>query len=314
MVLSCQQFGKARIVEDECPYTLPVSCVEKCDGEENVSVSVGGIDLPVEEATSVSKQLSVNSPVCWDKGNGIPSCVSGKGEGVSSSSLSVEQTEGASQPVMVENSAVVSELVLHSAKAQEGKGPKFVSAREKGTITRLHPVSVYAESQRPDNSGACSLPVANVWLGKGVATLSNQGDTLARAQGEQKGDLVVLPTDRLTTGSKKEKIPKLVCGKGKDNASILLSNKSRSLPERGLCRNLPDEPEVIMDVSKIQKESVVAQENVPLEQALGEKGNGRISVRGELLLRKVSRDRNPHGNLCNLFAVAEGCESDLIKE
>ncbi|EMP23683.1 Olfactory receptor 6Y1 [Chelonia mydas] len=312
--LSSQQFGKVRIVEDECPYTLPVTCVENCDSEGNVPVSVKGIDLPVEGATPVYKQLSVNSPVCWDKGNEIQSCVSGKVEYVSASSLSVEQTEGAFQPVMVEDSAVVSELVLDSTKAQEGNGPKFVSARENGTVTRLHPVSVMAKSQRPNNSGACILPVANVWLGKGVATLSNQGDTLARAQGEQKSDLLVLPTDGVETCSKKEKIPELVCGKGKENASNLLSRKSRSLPERGLCRNPPDGPEVILDVSETQKESVVAQGSVPLEQALGEEGKGRISVRGELLLRKAPRERNPQGSLCKQFTATEGCESDLIKK
>nr|XP_042711924.1 uncharacterized protein LOC122174254 [Chrysemys picta bellii] len=64
MALSSQQFGKAGIVEDKCSYTLPVSCVENSDSEGNVPVSVPGIDLPMEEATSVSKQLSVNSPVC----------------------------------------------------------------------------------------------------------------------------------------------------------------------------------------------------------------------------------------------------------
>ncbi|EMP31434.1 hypothetical protein UY3_11460 [Chelonia mydas] len=223
MALSSQQFGKARIVEDECPYTLPVTCVENCDSEGNVPVSARSIDLPMEGATPVSKQLSVNSPVCWDKGNEIPSCVPGKGECVSGSSLSVEQTEGAFRPVMVENSVVVSELVLNSTKAQEGNGPKFVSDRENGTVTRFHPVNVYAKSQRPHNSGACILLVASVLLEKGVATLSDQGDILARAQGEHKGDLIVLPTDSLTTCSKKEKIPKLVCGKGKENASNLLS-------------------------------------------------------------------------------------------
>ncbi|EMP24827.1 hypothetical protein UY3_18110 [Chelonia mydas] len=168
MAVSSQQFGKARTVDDKSPYTLPVTCVEDCDSEGNVPVSVKGIDLPMEGATLISKQLSVTSPVCWDKGNEISSCVSGKGECISGSSLSGEQTEGAFQPVMVENSAVVSELVLDSTKAQEGNGPKFVSARKNGTVTRSHPVSVLAKSQRPDNSGACILPVANVWLGNSV--------------------------------------------------------------------------------------------------------------------------------------------------
>ncbi|EMP29683.1 hypothetical protein UY3_13189 [Chelonia mydas] len=160
MALSSQQGGKARRVEDECPWTLPVTWVENCDGEGNVPVSVRGIDLPMEGATPDSKQLSVTSLVCWDKGNEIPSWVSGKGESVSGSSLSVEQTEGALQPVMDEGRAVVSELVLDSAKAQEGNGPKFVSARENGTVTRSNPVRVLAKSQRPDNSGACILAVA----------------------------------------------------------------------------------------------------------------------------------------------------------
>nr|XP_042717416.1 uncharacterized protein LOC122174792 [Chrysemys picta bellii] len=117
MALSSQQFGKARRVEDECPYTLSVSCVENCDNEGNVPVSVMGIDLPMEEATSDSKQLSVNSPVCWDKGKEIPSCVSGKGEGFSSSSLSVKQTESASQFLLFDTLSVVPELVLDTAKS-----------------------------------------------------------------------------------------------------------------------------------------------------------------------------------------------------
>nr|XP_048702533.1 uncharacterized protein LOC125635199 [Caretta caretta]XP_048702534.1 uncharacterized protein LOC125635199 [Caretta caretta]XP_048702535.1 uncharacterized protein LOC125635199 [Caretta caretta] len=162
MAVSSQQCGKARRVEDESPWTLPVTCVEKCDREGNVSVFARGIDLPMEVTTPVSKRLSVTSLVCWDKGRETPSCVSGKGESVSGSSLSVEQTEGAFQPVMVEGRAVVSEFVLDSAKAQEGNGPKFASARENGPVTRSHPVSVYVKSQRPDNSGACILPVASV--------------------------------------------------------------------------------------------------------------------------------------------------------
>nr|XP_048673589.1 uncharacterized protein LOC125621125 [Caretta caretta] len=164
MAVSSQQGGKARRVEDESPWTLPVSWVENWDSEGNGSLSVRGIDLPMEGATLISKQLSVTSLVCWDKGNEIPTCVSGKGESVSGSSWSVEQTEGAFQPVMVEGHAVVSELVLDSAKAQEGKGPKFLSARENGPVTRSHPVRVYVKSPRPDNSGACILPVASVLL------------------------------------------------------------------------------------------------------------------------------------------------------
>ncbi|XP_065444270.1 uncharacterized protein LOC135982270 [Chrysemys picta bellii] len=314
MALSSQQFGKARRVEDGCPYTLSVSCAKNSDSEGNVPVSVRGVDLPMEEATPVSKQLSVNSPVCWDKGNEIPDSMSSKGKCVSNSFLSVEQTEGAFRPVMVESNLVVSELVLDSTKAQEGNGPKFASAGENGPVTRLHPVSGLAKSQRPNSSVACILPVAHVWLEKGVTTLSDQGDTLARAQGEQKGNLVVLPTDSLTTCSKKEKIPKLVCGKEKGSISNLLSRKSMGSPERGLCRNLPDGPKVILNISKIQTESVVAQESVPLEQALGEEGKGRISVRGELLLRKAPGERNPHGTRCKQFPAIEGCESDLIKE
>ncbi|XP_074924900.1 uncharacterized protein LOC142047209 [Chelonoidis abingdonii] len=311
MAVSSQQFGKTRIVEDECPYPLPVSYVENCNSEGNVPVSVRGIDLPMEEATSVSKQLSVNSPVCWDKGNEIPSCVSGEGECVSSFSVSVEQTEGAFQPVMVKGNSVVSELVVNTAKAQEGNGPEFLSAGKDGTVTRLHPVCVLAK------------------LEKGVAALSKQGDTLARAQGEQKGDLIVLPTNSLTTCNKEEIIPNLVCVEpnnlqvasdykescqGKESTSNVLSRESMSLPEKKLCRNLPNGPKVILNVSKTQKESVVAQGSVPLEQALGEKGKGRSSERGELLLRKAAKERNPHGNLCKQFTAAKGCESDLIKE
>nr|XP_048693061.1 uncharacterized protein LOC125630890 [Caretta caretta]XP_048693062.1 uncharacterized protein LOC125630890 [Caretta caretta]XP_048693063.1 uncharacterized protein LOC125630890 [Caretta caretta] len=313
MAVSSQQGGKARRVEDECPWTLPVSWVENWDSEGNVPVSVRGIDLPMEGATLISKQLSVTSLVCWDQGNEIPSCVSGKGKSVSSSSVSVEQTEGAFQPVMVEGRAVVLELVLDSAKTQEGKGPKFGSARENGPVTRSHPVSVYAKSQRPDNSGACILPVASVWLGKGAATLSNQGEILARAQGEHEGDVIVLPTEGVETCSKKEKIPELVCGKGKENASDLLSRESVSLPERGLCRNPPDGPEVILDVRETQKESVIAQESVPLEQALGKEDKSRISVRGELLHRKALGKSS--WSLCKQFTATEGeCESDLIKK
>ncbi|XP_074976859.1 uncharacterized protein LOC142069484 [Caretta caretta] len=314
MAVSSQQGGKARRVEDECPWTLPVSWVENWDREGNVPVSVRGIDLPMEGATLISKQLSVTSLVCWDQGNEIPSCVSGKGESVSGSSSSVEQTEGPFQPVMVEGRAGVSEFVLDSAKAQDGNGPKFVSAQENGPVTRSHPVSVYVKSQRPDNSGACILPVASVLLEKGVATLSNQGEILARAKGEHEGDVIVLPTEGVETCSKKEKIPELVCGKGKENASDLLSRESVSLPERGWCRNLPDGPEVILDVRETQKESVVAQESVPLEQALVKEGKSRISVRSELLHIKAPGERNPHGRLCKQFTATEGCESDLIQK
>ncbi|EMP39523.1 hypothetical protein UY3_03254 [Chelonia mydas] len=305
MALSSQQFGKARIVADECPHTLPVTRVENCESEGNVPVSVRGIDLPMEGATPVSKQLSTNSPVCWDKGNEIPSWVSGEGECVSISSLSVEQTEGAFQPVLVENSRVVSELVLDSTKAQEGNGPKFVSARENGTVTRLHPVSVFTKSQRPNNSGACILPLATVWLEKDVATQSTQGDSLARAQGEPKGDLTVLATDRLETCRKTEKIPEDVHGKGKENVSDLLMMKSSSLP---------DELKVILDVSESQKESVVAQEGVHLGLAPKEEVKGSISVRAELLLRKAPGERNLQGGLCKQLTATEGGESDFLKK
>nr|XP_042712054.1 uncharacterized protein LOC122174268 [Chrysemys picta bellii] len=177
--------------------------------QENVSLEQIKVDGQVEALTEEGKGRFLVGNSCLSVQE---RCMSGKEEGVSSSSLSVQQTEGAFQPVLVENSVVVSELVLDSTKAQEGNGPKFVCAGENGTVIRLHPVSVLAESQRPDNSGACILPVAYVWLEKGVATLSDQGDILARAQGGPKDDLIVLPTDGVETCSKKEKIPKLVCG------------------------------------------------------------------------------------------------------
>ncbi|EMP42541.1 hypothetical protein UY3_00189 [Chelonia mydas] len=246
MALCNQQFGAARLVEREYPYTLPVTCVENCDSEGNVPESVRGNDLPMKGATPISKQLSVNSPVCWDKGNEIPNCVSGKGECFSSSFLSVKQTEEACQPMTVENLSADPELILDITKAQEGSGSEFVSARDDDIAARLHPVDVINSSQRPRDSGVSILPVASVLLSKDTTTLSDQGAIVARAQGKHKGD--------------KE-----------ENASNLVTMKSSSLPERGLCENPPDGPEVIVDVSETQKEfgdlSVVPKSGLDMNKA-----------------------------------------------
>nr|XP_048710714.1 uncharacterized protein LOC125638676 [Caretta caretta]XP_048710715.1 uncharacterized protein LOC125638676 [Caretta caretta] len=255
MALSNQQCGKARLGECEYPYTLPVSSVENCDREGNVLVSVRGNDLPMKGATPISKQLSVNSHVCWDKGKDIPSCLSVKGECFSSSFLSVKQTEEDCQPMMVNNLSVDPELILDTTKAQEGSGPEFVSAKDGDIVTRLHPVDVINSSQRPSNSATSILPVASMLLGKDMTTLSDQGDIIARAQGKHEGDLTMLLTDSVESCNEEE------------NASNLVTKKSSSLPERGVCENPPDGAEVILDLRETQEESVVAQENVPLQQA-----------------------------------------------
>ncbi|EMP40737.1 hypothetical protein UY3_02027 [Chelonia mydas] len=255
MALSNQQCGKARLGEHEYPYTLPVSSVENCDSEGNVRVAVQVNDLPMKGAIPISKQLSVNSHVCWDKGKDIPSCLSVKGECFSSSFLSVKQTEEACQPMMVNNLSVDPELILDTMKAQEGSGPEFVSARDGDIVTRLHPVDVINSSQRPSHSATSILPVTSMLLGKDMTTLSDQGDIVARAQGKHEGDLTMLLTDSVESCNEEE------------NASNLVSKKSSRLPERGVCENPPDGAEVILDLRETQKESVVAQENVPLQQA-----------------------------------------------
>ncbi|EMP30245.1 hypothetical protein UY3_12665 [Chelonia mydas] len=127
------------------------------------------------------------------------------------------------------------------------------------------------------------------------------GDIIARAQGKHEGNLTMLPTDSMETCNKEE------------NASNLVTMKSSNLPEMGFCENPPDVTEVILDLRKTQEESVVAQENVPLEQALGEKGKGRISVKNGLLLRKIPEEENLQGAFCKQFAAIHGCGSDLIE-
>ncbi|EMP33660.1 hypothetical protein UY3_09192 [Chelonia mydas] len=68
------------------------------------------------------------------------------------------------------------------------------------------------------------------------------GDIIARTQGKHEGDLTMLATDSVATCNKEE------------NASNLVTRKSSSLPERELCENPPDGPEVILDVCETQKE------------------------------------------------------------
>nr|XP_014427876.1 uncharacterized protein LOC106731838 [Pelodiscus sinensis] len=97
----------------------------------------------VKEAVSVASCMPGISQGCGDKGETVSGCLSVCGEEF----LPLSE-EGAPQPVKAESSVVVPELGLDMAKAQEGGGPRFVSAGERDEVTQVESVSVLPEPQR----------------------------------------------------------------------------------------------------------------------------------------------------------------------
>lgn len=81
-----------------------------------------------------------------------------------------------------------------------------------------------------------------------------------------------------------------------------------------LAEDLSVVPELVLDLPETQIESVAAQENISLEQAPAEEGEGRNFVKDELLFREApTGKKQPCGRICKKFAVPEGHRSDLLE-
>ncbi|XP_075773207.1 uncharacterized protein LOC142825267 [Pelodiscus sinensis] len=238
----------------------------------------------VKEAVSVASCMPKISQGCWNKGEAVSGCLAVCGE-----EFLPLSKEGAPQPVKAESSVVVPELGLDMAKAQEGGGPRFVSAGERDEVTQVESVSVLPEPQRSDSGDPDIVPDAAVLLAEGGATLWEQGDPLARAQGENEGVLTLVPNDGVDVYSHLESCT------GSEDASDPVSCGSVCVPERGLSMNPPEGPEMIQGVRELQEELVVAQQG----KAAAEPG------KGELLLKGAHREESPGSACSKQFAVTE---------
>ncbi|XP_075770642.1 uncharacterized protein LOC142823492 [Pelodiscus sinensis] len=270
--------------------------IELCEEAQCVqagNLAGGSSSGAVKEAVSESSCRPEISQGCWDKGETVSGCLFVCGEEF----LPLSE-EGAPQPVKAESSVVVPEVGLDMAKAQEGGGPRFVSAGERDEVTQVESVSVLPEPQRPDSGDPDVVPDAAVLLEEGGATLWDQGDPLARAQGENEGLLTLEPNDGVEVYSHLESC------KGGEGASDPVSRESVCVPERGLFVNPPEGLEITQGVRELQEELVVAQQG----KAAAEPG------KGELLLKEAHREESP-GSVCSKqFAVTEGGDRALLGE
>ncbi|XP_067406808.1 uncharacterized protein [Emydura macquarii macquarii] len=128
---------------------------ETQEGSGPKPVSVGGSSLPLGEAAPVSKSLSENSHVGWDKGGKIPDCLDVKKGRLPaekefiSQLLSKEQMRWASQFMRIEGVPVVSDLVLDLSEAQKE------SFGAQGNVSLAQPL---AEEGRDISVGSGLLP------------------------------------------------------------------------------------------------------------------------------------------------------------